>query len=132
MFLRDWQSTRTRQAWGTTASPIVLLLVCLIANIIALIVSIAINATVANEPDNDLGEGYVEGRKKPQSKCRGTDMDSTGWAIMMPAPCAALVWNVIDIAVCRLWVLSPVYTVSSSCILAAFYAAMSAMVGIFW
>lgn len=53
MGLQTWESPRTRQAWSTTASPIILLLVCLVANIIALIVSIVINITSANEPSND-------------------------------------------------------------------------------
>lgn len=67
MGLRSWESDRTRRAWSTTASPIVLLLVCLVANSIALIVSIAINATVANEPDNDLGAGCVHRMTDPRT-----------------------------------------------------------------
>lgn len=57
MPLRTWESSHTHHAWSTTASPIFLLLVCLVANIIALIVSIVINVTSANEPGNDFGPG---------------------------------------------------------------------------
>ena len=57
MGLRDWESARTRQVWATTSSPAALLLVTMVANTIALIVSIAINVTVANEPYNDYGPG---------------------------------------------------------------------------
>lgn len=51
---------------------------------------------------------------------------------MMPAPCTAFIWNIIDIAVCRFFVLTPVYTVSSSCILVVFYLVMCIMTGLFY
>jgi len=55
-----------------------------------------------------------------------------GWGIIMPAPCLALVWNLIDIVVCRFWVLTPVYAVSSSCVLVVDYAILGGMTGAFY
>lgn len=58
-----------------------------------------------------------------------SDKDSAGWGLIMPAPCVALTWNLIDIAVCRFWALTPVYTVGSSCILVTLYAVMGSLTG---
>jgi len=55
MALQTWESPRTRQAWSTTTSPALLLLITLVANLIALIVAIVINITSANQPENDYG-----------------------------------------------------------------------------
>lgn len=58
--IRDWESRRTHQAWGTGwGSPALMVLVCLVVNVVSLIVSIAVNATVANRRDNDYGYGSV-------------------------------------------------------------------------
>ena len=57
MALGSWQSKQTTASWQDTARPINFLLVILCATVIALVVTVAVNVTVANEPDNDYGYG---------------------------------------------------------------------------
>ncbi|KAL1590455.1 hypothetical protein WHR41_00891 [Cladosporium halotolerans] len=89
--IRDWESRRTHQAWGTGwGSPALMVLVCLVVNVVSLIVSIAVNATVANRRDNDYGYG-------------------TGWILMTIAPATSLLWTLIDVVLCHYSVLHPIY-----------------------
>jgi hypothetical protein len=56
--IRDWESRRTHQAWGTgSGSPALMVLACLVVNFIALIVGIIINLTVINDGPNDYSYG---------------------------------------------------------------------------
>lgn len=56
MAIRDWESRQTQRVWGTgSGNPAFMVITCLVANLITLVVSIAVNATVANHEDNDLG-----------------------------------------------------------------------------
>lgn len=58
MNIRNWESRRTHQAWGTgSGNPALMILSCLVVNIIALIVTIIVNTTVINDGSNDYGEG---------------------------------------------------------------------------
>jgi len=58
MNIRNWESRRTHQAWGTgSGNPVFMLLACLVANIIALIVAIVICVVEINDGPNDYGEG---------------------------------------------------------------------------
>lgn len=58
MNIRDWESRRTHQAWGTgSGSPAFMILTCLVVNIIALIVTIVINLVVIRDGYNDFGYG---------------------------------------------------------------------------
>jgi hypothetical protein len=58
MNIRDLESRRTHQAWGTgSGSPALMVLVCLVVNFIALVVVIVINLTVINDGSNDYGYG---------------------------------------------------------------------------
>jgi hypothetical protein len=56
--IRDWESRRTHQAWGTgSGNPALMVLACLVVNIIALIVAIVICSFVIEDGPNDLGYG---------------------------------------------------------------------------
>ena len=56
--IRDWESCRTHQAWGTgSGNPALMVLACLVVNIIALIVAILICSFVIEDGSNDLGYG---------------------------------------------------------------------------
>jgi hypothetical protein len=56
--IRDWESRRTHQAWGTgSGNPALMILTCLVINIIALIVAIVICAFVIEDGSNDLSYG---------------------------------------------------------------------------
>lgn len=58
MNIRDWESRRTHQAWGTgSGSPAFMVLACLVVNIVALIVTIVINLVVIKDGYNDFGYG---------------------------------------------------------------------------
>lgn len=60
MNIRNYESRRTHQAWGTgSGSPAFMVLTCLVVNFIALIVTIVVNTTVVKDGSNDYGEGYV-------------------------------------------------------------------------
>ncbi|KAM0695696.1 hypothetical protein Q7P36_004178 [Cladosporium allicinum] len=89
--IRDWESRRTHQAWGTgSGNPALMILTCLVINIIALIVAIVICAFVIEDGSNDLSYG-------------------TGWSVFIPAPAAGIIWTLIDVALCRYSVLHPIY-----------------------
>lgn len=49
---------------------------------------------------------------------------SFGWALMTPAPTAGVIWSIIDVALCRLSVLHPIYYLTESVLLFAFNAAL--------
>lgn len=56
--IRDWESRRTHQAWGTgSGNPALMILTCLVINIIALIVAIVICAFVIEDGSNDFSYG---------------------------------------------------------------------------
>jgi hypothetical protein len=56
--IRDWESRRTHQAWGTgTGNPALMILTCLVVHIIALIVAVVICLFVIEDGSNDLGHG---------------------------------------------------------------------------
>jgi hypothetical protein len=58
MNIRDWESRKTHQAWGTgSGNPVLMVLTCMVANIIALIVAILICSFVVDDGPNDLGNG---------------------------------------------------------------------------
>jgi hypothetical protein len=58
MNIRDWESRRTHQAWGTGyGNPALMVLACLVVNIIALIVAVVICVFVIDDGPNDLGPG---------------------------------------------------------------------------
>lgn len=58
MNIRDWESRRTHQAWGTgSGSPAFMVLTCLVVNIIALIVTILFNLVVIKDGYNDYAGG---------------------------------------------------------------------------
>ncbi|EME83897.1 uncharacterized protein MYCFIDRAFT_195099 [Pseudocercospora fijiensis CIRAD86] len=113
MALGSWQSKQTTASWQDTARPITFLLVILCATIIALIVTIAVNVTVANAPDNDLGYGF-------------------GWVLMMPVPAIAFVWTIIDILVCRFWNLHSIYSLVSAILLAIGYVIVGVFTALFY
>lgn len=57
MNLRDWESRRTHQAWGSgSGSPAFMILSTLVANIIALIVTTIVNLLINEDGSNDYGE----------------------------------------------------------------------------
>lgn len=54
MNFRNWESRKTRDAWGTGyGSPSLMVFACLVINLMNFVVMVAINATIANEPYND-------------------------------------------------------------------------------
>jgi uncharacterized membrane protein len=56
--IRDWESRRTHQAWGTgSGNPALMVLACLVVNIIASIVAIVFNLAVIDDGNNDYGYG---------------------------------------------------------------------------
>lgn len=58
MNLRNYESRGTHLAWGTgSGSPAFMVLCCLVANFIALIVSVGINVSVVEDGHNDYSEG---------------------------------------------------------------------------
>ncbi|EWC46249.1 hypothetical protein DRE_04420 [Drechslerella stenobrocha 248] len=94
-------SSRTAYAWQPVGShkAILLALSFHITSIIALVVTVVINVTSANAPDNDYGPG-------------------TGWIIMMPGVGVAVLWSSICILLCRFSYLSPVLVIASHAIIA--------------
>ncbi|KAK6515977.1 hypothetical protein TWF281_004567 [Arthrobotrys megalospora] len=84
-------SPKTATAWSGagTGKPFGLTLSVFIHSIVALIVSIIINITDANEPNNDYGEG-------------------TGWVTMMPGPAIVLVWSFICFFLVKFSYLAPI------------------------
>ncbi|KAK4502094.1 hypothetical protein PRZ48_007905 [Zasmidium cellare] len=77
----------------------------LVVSVVTLIVTIAINATVANEPDNDYGK-------------------NTGWAVLMPAPAASFVWTIVDLAVYVIWEYHVIHWLVTSVFLTALNVAI--------
>lgn len=68
MNIRDWESRRTHQAWGTgSGSPAFMILTCLAVNVISLIITIAFNVAVIDDGNNDFGLGYA--LHKPLAIC---------------------------------------------------------------
>jgi hypothetical protein len=57
---------------------------------------------------------------------------STGWSMMMPVPGLALVWTLLDIAICRFSVLDPIYSLVSSTLLFLGYAISAGMTTAFF
>jgi len=58
MNIRDWESRRTLQVWGTgSGNPALMVLACLVANTIASIVAIVFNLAVIDDGTNDYGYG---------------------------------------------------------------------------
>ncbi|TKX21175.1 hypothetical protein C1H76_6716 [Elsinoe australis] len=102
MALRNWESPSTRHHWSGIASPAKWLFAFLALSIVTLVVTIPVNATVANEPDNDYAYGF-------------------GWALMMPVPIIALLWTLVDIFICRSSTLHPIYALVASILLAIGY-----------
>ncbi|KAJ6256451.1 hypothetical protein Dda_8952 [Drechslerella dactyloides] len=89
-------SVRTAECWHAVGStvPTLLSLSMVITSTITVIVAIIINATIANKPDNDLGEG-------------------SGWIIMMPGTGATLLWSIISQLICKFGRFTPGLAIGS-------------------
>ncbi|KAM0714820.1 hypothetical protein Q7P37_009284 [Cladosporium fusiforme] len=99
--LRNWESRRTHQAWGTgSGNPAFMILACIAVNLITLVIALVFALAVTGDGYNDYSHGF-------------------GLAIMLPAPAAGLLWALIDVAVCHHSVLDPVYYLSEATILTA-------------
>jgi hypothetical protein len=58
--IRDWESRRTHQAWGTgSGNPALMVLTCLIVNVIALLATVVVAVVVATDGQNDYAEGQA-------------------------------------------------------------------------
>jgi hypothetical protein len=56
--IRDWESRRTHQAWGTgSGNPALMVLTCLIANLVAFLATVVVSVAVVGDGHNDYGEG---------------------------------------------------------------------------
>jgi hypothetical protein len=58
--IRDWESRRTHQAWGTgSGNPALMVLTCLIVNVIAFLATVVVSVVVATDGHNDYTEGQA-------------------------------------------------------------------------
>ena len=58
MNIRDWESRRTHQAWGTgSGSPTFMILACLLVNLITFIIGAVFAVAVTGDGHNDYAYG---------------------------------------------------------------------------
>ncbi|KAK6355598.1 hypothetical protein TWF696_004697 [Orbilia brochopaga] len=91
-----WTSSSTAHHWYSVGSNVaaMLSLSMVITSTITVVVTVIINATIANEPDNDLGEG-------------------AGWIVMLPGTGATLLWSIICLFICKVSSFKPGLAVGS-------------------
>ncbi|KAK4623621.1 hypothetical protein CLAFUW4_06358 [Fulvia fulva] len=107
-------SARTLATWHNVAKPADLLVLLLIGSTATLIATIVVNAvTSANAPDNDYSP-------------------DTGWATMMPVPTWGFLWTLLDIFICRFWVLNPIYALVMTTLLFCGYIVTGTLTAMFF